>query len=104
METGIADLVAIGEHLSASLADGLLDMRTRGLGDALITLAVVVGADIEDGMVFAVVPADELIVLTGEGEEAVGAFLMLLALLHLGEEPRTGNDGMGLEELGRRGG
>ena len=87
MEAGVANLVVIEEHLATRLADGLLDMGTGGLGDALITLAVVVGADIEDGMVFAVVPADELIVLSREREETVGAFLMLFALGHLSQEP-----------------
>ena len=104
VETGVADLIAIGQHLSAGFEDGLFDMGTGGLGDTLIALAVVVGTDIEDGVILAVVPADEFIVLSREREEAIGTLLMLLALGHLGEEPRTRDDRMGLEELGGRGG
>ena len=74
-------------------------MGIAGLGDTLITLTVVIGADIEDGMILPVVPADDLIVFLDEGEETVAAVFALLALLHLGEEPRTGDDGVGLQEL-----
>ena len=86
-EAGIADLVAIGENLSAGGTDGLHHMGVAGLGDTLITLTVVIGADIEDGMILPVVPADDLIVFLDEGEETVAAVFALLALLHLGEEP-----------------
>ena len=104
VEAGIADLSVVGEHLSAGLGDGLCHMGVAGLGDALIALAVVVGTDVEDGMVFAVVPADDLIIFLDEGEEAVVAVLVTLALLHLCQEPGTGDDGVGLEELDGGGG
>ena len=100
VETGVADLVAIGQYLSAGFEDSLFDMGTGGLGDALITLAVVVGTDIEDGVILTIVPADEFIILSREREEAIGTLLMFLALGHLGKEPRTRDDRMGLEELG----
>ena len=62
-------------------------MRRSFFGDALVALAVVVGTDIKEGMVFAVVPADECIFLPGEGEEVVAALSHLSALLHLCQEP-----------------
>ena len=62
---------------------------------------MVIGTDIEDGMVVAVVPADELIVFLDEREEVVGTILVLAAFLYLGQQPRTADDGMGLEEFGR---
>ena len=61
-EACIADIAIVGENLSAGLMDGLCHMRTGGFGDALIALTVVVGTDIEDRVVFAIVPADDLIV------------------------------------------
>ena len=60
---------------------------------------MVVGADIEDGMILAVVPADEFIVLLDEREEARASVIKLLAFLHLSQEPRTGDDRMGFQEL-----
>ena len=62
----LSDLVAIGENLSTGGADGLYHMGVAGLGDTLITLTMIIGADIEDGMILAVVPADDLIVFLDE--------------------------------------
>ncbi len=64
-----------------------------------IALAVVVGADVEDGVVLTVVPAYEPVVFLDEGEEVVARLSHLAALLHLCQEPRAGDDGMGLEQL-----
>ena len=71
-------------------------------GDALIALAVVVGADVEDGVVLAVVPAYESVVFLDKGEKVVARLSHLAALLHLCQEPRAGDDGMGLEQLEAR--
>ena len=60
---------------------------------------MVVGTHIEDGVVLAVVPADELIVLTGEGEEAIGGTLCLAPFLHLSQQPGTRDDSMSLEKF-----
>ena len=76
MEAGVADLAVVGEHLSARRCNGLRHLRTAGHRDALVTLAVVIGADIIDGMVLAVVPADDLVVLLDEREETVVAVLV----------------------------
>ena len=100
MESGVADLAVVGEDLSTRLADGFLHVTVACMDDALITLTVVVGTDVEDGMVVAIVPADQLVVLLDEREEVIGSVLVLATLLHLGQQPRTADDGMGLEELG----
>ena len=60
---------------------------------------MIVGTHIKDGMVIAVVPAYQLIILLDEREEGGASFLHLLTLTHLCQEPGTGDDGMRLEEL-----
>ena len=65
-EAGIADLIIIGEDLSTGGADGLYHMGVAGLGDTLITLTMIIGTDIEDGVILPVVPADDLIVFLDE--------------------------------------
>ena len=75
-------------------------MLVARMADALVALAVVVGTHIEDGMIFAVIPTDELVVFLDKREEAVAAILVLAALLHLSQKPRTADDGVSLEKLG----
>ena len=73
------------------------------MGDALVALAVVVGTDVEDGVILAVVPANEFVVLFHEREERVAASILQLAsLLNLGQQPRTADDGVGLQQFERR--
>ena len=62
-------------------------MLIAGLGDTLVALTVVIGTDIEDGVVLAVVPSDQFVVFLGKREEAVVTVLMLTTLLHLGQQP-----------------
>ena len=50
-------------------------------------------------MVFTVVPTDDLVVFLDEREEVVCSAVEAATLLHLCQEPRTGDDCMGLEEL-----
>ena len=102
-EAGIADVIVVHEDLSVGGLDGFLYFGLGGAGDALIALAMVVGTDIEELVVFAVVPADNLGIggdhLAGCGE----LFLVeVLAFLDLGEEPATRDDGVRLEELDGR--
>ena len=64
---------------------------------------MVVGADVENGVVLTVVPANQLIVLLGEREEVVAASVaQLTAFLHLSQQPGTADDGMSLEQFERR--
>lgn len=79
-ESCIADFFAVHQNLSLGLADSFSYMGRCFLGDTLVALAVVVGTYIKEGVVFAVVPADERIFLLGEGEEVVAALSHLSAL------------------------
>ena len=72
-EPGVADLPFGGQHLSGGGPDGRVYFRTRGARDALVALAMIIGADVEDGVVFAVVPSDEFGVRASEGEEIVAS-------------------------------
>ena len=72
-ETGIAHRAFVGQDLASRGSDGFLHLATGSTGDALIALAVVVGTDIKDSVVFAVVPADEFVVCFFEGEEILPA-------------------------------
>ena len=58
-ETGIADFVAIGQHLAVCTPDGLSHVAAGLHRDALIALTMVVGTHIEKRMVLTVVPFDE---------------------------------------------
>ena len=60
---------------------------------------MVIGTDIEDGMVFAVIPANELIVLLDEREETVFPLTTLLSPTHLCQKPRTADNGMGFQQF-----
>ena len=58
--------------------------------DALVALAMVVGTDIEDGVVVAIVPADEFVLFLREREEAIGgsgAAARVFPCLHLSYQP-----------------
>ena len=98
-EARITDFILVCQNLSASGLNGLFYGRTRLFGDALITLAMVIGTDIEDGMVVAVVPANHLIILLDKREERSPTLFLSLTFGHLRQEPRTGDDGMRLQEF-----
>ena len=100
-EPGIADFTLVGEYLPAGGLHGLCHMGVAGFRDALIALAVVVGTYIEDGVVLTVVPTHDLVLFFHEREETVVAACLfsLTAFLHLSQQPRTRDDGMGLEQL-----
>ena len=58
------------------------------MSNPLITLAMVIGADIKDSVVFTVVPADKLVIPFGEREEVIRTTAtQLTALLHLSQQP-----------------
>ena len=104
-EAGITEFVVIDQHLSAGSLDSLGHSRRRGTGDTLIALTVVVGTDIKQGMVLTVVPAKQLVLLLHKREEIIILALATLGtFLDLIEQPRTGDDGMRLQQFGRRGG
>ena len=100
-EAGVAQLSLIGEHLSACSLHGLGHSRDVGVGDALIALAMVVGTDVEDGVVLAVVPTDAFALAFDEGEERRRLLGMFLPAKHLRIEPAAADDCRSLQELQR---
>ena len=65
---------------------------------------MVVGANVEDGMILAIVPFYQLVVLAYEREEAAatGTSLLLVALLNLCQQPTARDDGVCLEQFEAR--
>ena len=109
-EACVADFygsIAVGvlQHLPLRGLHGFLHAGVGRTRHALVALTVVVGADVEERVVFAVAPADELVLRLDEREEGrTLAFVALATLLHLGVEPRARDDGCSLEEFLRTGG
>ena len=60
-EAGIANRFAVCQYFTARFLDRFPYNRCRSTGDTLLALAMIVGTDIEHRMIFAVVPADQLI-------------------------------------------
>ena len=98
-EAGIAYLAIIHQDLSASGLDSFHNMDVICLRDTLVALTMVIGAYIKDGMVVTIVPAYQLIIFLHEREETIAARRLTLPLLHLGQQPTAGDNGMGLEEF-----
>ena len=98
-EAGIAHFAVADEHLSSGSFHGSLHLRAGLSRDALITLAVVIGADVVGRVCLAVGPADEFVVRLGESEEVMAPLRSFLAALHLCVEPAAADDGRCLQEL-----
>ena len=82
-ETGVADGMLVHEYLAACFLYGFHHTLVGGTGNALVALAMVVGAYVEDGMVFAVVPADVFCFGLEEGEEVTSLFAEGLPFFNL---------------------
>ena len=102
-ETGITNLAIVHHHLTASGGDGLLHDFSRCTGNALITLTMVVCADIETGVVLTVVPTDQFVLRLSKRRIFRLRFRQFLVLLNLCQQPSTGNYGMRLEQFQRSG-
>ena len=89
----------VSQYAPLGVVNSLFHMFVGGLGDALVTLAVVVGAYIKYGMVVAVVPSDELVVFFDELEESVTSRFLVPALFYLCQQPTARDDGMCLEKF-----
>ena len=63
---------------------------------------MVIGTDIKNGMILAVVPADEFVILLDKREETVLMFTSLFTTTHLCQKPRTTDDCMGLQQFKTR--
>ena len=90
------------QHLTTSCLHSLLHCRIAGIGDALITLAMIVGTHVEYRVVLTVVPTDDLVILLDKREKIVCPVLQLRPLLHLGKEPRTGDNSVSLKQFDAR--
>ena len=88
-EACVANLAFRHQYLTTCCSNSLGHVGACFLRDALVALAVVVGANVKDGMIFAVVPLNQFVVFLDEREEAVSAFLQFLALIHLRQQPAT---------------
>ena len=88
-EACVANLVVVKEYLSACGVNCLRHLRACSLCYALVALAMVVSTNVEDGMVLAIVPLYEFVVLAYEREESVlsGTCLLFASLLNLCEQP-----------------
>ena len=64
---------------------------------------MVVGTDIKEGVVLAVVPTDKFVILAHKGEEATRASCALAVAQHLMEKPTARHYGVGAEEFERSG-
>ena len=62
---------------------------------------MVVGTDIEDRMVVAIVPTNQLVIFLDKREERRPTLLLSLTFGHLCQEPRTGDHCVGFEEFQR---
>ena len=102
-EAGIADFALAGKHQTARGEHGFDDGGAGLARDALVALAMVVGTDIKEGVVLAVVPTDKFVLLAHKGEEATRASCTLAVAQHLVEEPTARHYGVGAEEFERSG-
>ena len=93
-EASVADGTVVEQDLASCLLDGLLHDRIALSGDSLVALAVVVGTDIKQGMVFAVVPTDQLLLILLAAGIRLVRLRQLLVFLDLGQEPAAGDDRM----------
>ena len=100
-EARVANLPVVHQDLSSCGIHGFRNLRIACPRDALIALAVVVGTDVEDGVVLAVVPTDAFAFALDEREERRWLPGSFLTTLHLGIEPTAADDGSSLQELER---
>ena len=86
-EAGIAYFIVIHKRLTASGAQCLYHIRLRGIRDALIALTMVVGTNIKNGVVFAVVPANQLVIFLHKREESTFLLIAVGTFFHLRKQP-----------------
>ena len=98
-EAGVADRIVIHQYLSTCLFDHLPDYRVRCPGNTLVTLAMVVGTDIEQIMVLPVVPADQGLVVAVTTFIGRNRSVQVEILLDLCQEPASRDHGMGFQQL-----
>ena len=98
-ETGIAYLVVVHQCLSTSGTKRLHHIRLRGIRYALIALAMVVGTDIKNGVVFAVVPSNQFVILLHKREESALLLAAFGTFHHLCQQPRARDNSVSLKQF-----
>ena len=98
-ETCVANLVVIHQQLPTGGLYGFCHRSVRCFRDALITLAMVVGAHVEDGVVLTVIPTNVFVLRLDERKETIALVAHRLAFLYLGEKPASRNHGVRLQQL-----
>ena len=101
-ETCVAGLTVVSHNLAASLSNSLTHNLGRSTVDTLITLAVVIGAHIEIGVILTVEPTNILVIGAGLGLVISLCLLQLCRLLDLCDQPATRDNCVSLQQLQRR--
>ena len=97
-EARIAHLAVIGEHQTACLAHSITHGGVLNAADALIALAMVVGANVEERVLLPVIPAHQAGGCLLDGR-CLGYSVGLAAAAHLCEKPTAAHYGRCLEVL-----
>ena len=82
-EASIADDAVVEQDFTPCFLDSFLYDRIGFSGDPLVTLAVIIGTDIEQHVIFSVVPTNQLLLIllaTGIGFFTFGQLLVFLDL------------------------
>ena len=99
-EAGVADFSFVSKYFSPRRFDDGLNIRILGRTcHTLVALAMIVGADIKQGVVFAVVPADQFLIVP---ETTLYMFRLFTLLFDLCQYPASGNNGMGFQKFSWR--
>ena len=84
-ETGVTYFPLIHQYLSASLPDRFPYLGGSGFSDTLISLAMVIRANIEKRMVFTVIPTNQRVIPLDKREKVITLTRVLAPALHLGQ-------------------
>ena len=102
-ETCVAGLAIVSNDLTARLSNSLTNYLGRCAVDTLITLAVVISAHVEIGVILTVEPTNILVIGAGLGLIIGLSLLQLSRLLDLCDQPATRDHCVSLQQLQRRG-
>jgi len=102
MVSRIADTAVVCQQYAARPADGLENACVYPVRDPLVTLAVIIGADIEQLMILPVIPADDLTVAFGAFRFLVDFSARVFSALEHRQEPAPRCNRMRLQEFQRR--
>src|SRR5574344_282852 len=99
-EASITKPTIIGEHLSPCSLNGFDHLRIGLAGDALITLAMVIGTHIKTGVSLTVIPTNDA-ALPQLLMKSLSTSRHLLTMIHHDQQPTARDDSMCLQEFER---